>query len=133
VEDWMNRHDVALLLAIGLVIWIAGTIYYALHGPAILESTSTRYWLAFALSPAISALLCIAILRWRHVPAAHWTSAMLLLAIPGMIGEAAALSSLGTFLPKLHASSGGRYGALLFATYAIVLGIAEIVTLHATP
>jgi len=32
-----------------------------------------------------------------------------------------------------HATSGGRYGALLFATYAIVLGIAEVVTLRATP
>jgi hypothetical protein len=129
----MKAHDVILLLTIGLVIWIAGTIYYANHGPAILESTSARYWFVFALSPAISALLCIAILRWRHVPAAHWTSAMLLLTIPGMIGEAAALANLATFLPKLHATSGGRYGALLFATYAIVLGIAEVVTLHATP
>jgi len=129
----MKGHDVVLLLALGLIIWIVGTIYYASHGPAILESTSARYWFAFALSPAISALLCIAILRWRHIPAAHWTSGMLLLAIPGMIGEAAALSNLATFLPKLHATSGGRYGALLFCTYAIVLGIAEIVTLHAAP
>lgn len=129
----MKAHDVALLLTIGLVIWIAGMIYYANYGQVILESTSARYWFAFALSPAVSALLCIAILRWRHVPPAHWISAMLLLAIPGMIGEAAALSNLAIFLPKLHATSGGRYGALLFATYAFVLGIAEIVTLRATP
>jgi hypothetical protein len=129
----MKAYDVGLLLVIGLIIWIAGTLYYANYGRQILESTGTRYWFAFALSPAISALLCIAILRWRHVPPAHWTTAMLLLALPGMVGEAVALSSLSTFLPKLHASSGGRYGALLFATYAIVLGIAEVVTLRATP
>jgi hypothetical protein len=129
----MKAHDVGFLLVIGLVIWIAGTMYYANHGPEILESTSARYWFAFALSPALSALLCIAILRWRHVPPAHWTLAMLLLALPGMVGEAAALSSLSTFLPKLHATSGGKYGALLFATYAVVLGIAEVVTLCATP
>jgi hypothetical protein len=129
----MKAHDVGFLLVIGLLIWIAGTLYYANYGRQILESTSTRYWFAFGLSPVISALLCVAILRWRHVPLAHWTSAMLLLALPGMVGEAVALSSLSTFLPKLHATSGGRYGALLFATYAIVLGIAEVVTLHATP
>jgi Family of unknown function (DUF5367) len=129
----MKAQDVGFLLVIGLIIWIAGTLYYANYGRQILESTSTRYWFAFALSPAISALLCVAILRWRHVPAAHWTSAMLLLALPGMVGEAVALSSLSTFLPKLHATSGGRYGALLFATYAIVSGIAEVVTLRATP
>jgi len=51
---------------------------------------------------------------------------MLLLAIPGMIGEAIVLSNLATFMPKLHAASGGRYGAFLFVTYALVLGVAEV-------
>jgi hypothetical protein len=58
---------------------------------------------------------------------------MLLLAIPGMIGEAIVLSNLATFMPKLHATSGGRYGAFLFITYALVLGMAEVVTLRAKP
>jgi hypothetical protein len=57
---------------------------------------------------------------------------MLLLAIPGMIGEALVLSNLSTFMPKLQATSGGRYGAFLFATYALVLGMAEVVSLRAT-
>jgi len=57
---------------------------------------------------------------------------MLLLAIPGMIGEAVVLSNLSIFMPRLHATSGGRYGAFLFATYALVLGVAEVVTLKAT-
>jgi hypothetical protein len=129
----MKRLDVALLLLLGLVIWIVGTIYYANRGPAILETTSVRYWTAFAMSPVVSAILCIAILRWRHIPAAHWTSAMLLLAIPGMLGEAVVLSNLATFMPRLHAASGGRYGAFLFATYALVLGVAEVVTVRANP
>jgi Family of unknown function (DUF5367) len=58
---------------------------------------------------------------------------MLLLALPGMAGEALVLSNLSTFMPKIHAASGGRYGAFLFATYALVLGAAEFVTLRATP
>ena len=57
---------------------------------------------------------------------------MLLLAIPGMIGEAVVLSNLSTFMPKLHVTSGGRYGAFLFASYALVLGIAKVVTLRAS-
>jgi hypothetical protein len=126
----MKGHDVVLLPLLGLTIWIVGTIYYANQGPAILETTSARYWLAFAASPVVSALLCIAILQWRRIPRADWTSAMLLLAIPGMIGEAIALSNLSTFMPRLHATSGGRYAACLFAAYALVLGIAEIVTLR---
>jgi hypothetical protein len=128
----MKTLDVATLLALGFAIWILGTIYYASRGPAILETTTLHYWSAFALSPIVSGLLCIAILRWRQIPAAHWASAMLLLALPGMAGEALVLAHLSTFMPKLHAGSGGRYGAFLFATYALVLGVAEIVTLRAT-
>ena len=129
----MKGQDVALLLVLGLIIWIVGTIYYANQGPAILETTSLRYWGAFALSPIVSAVLCVAILRWRHIAPANWTSAMLLLAVPGMIGEALVLSNLSAFMPKLQATSGGRCGAFLFATYAVVLGMAEVVTLRATP
>jgi hypothetical protein len=126
----MKGRDMALLLVLGLIIWVAGTIYYANRGAAILESTSLRYWTAFALSPIASVVLCIAILQWRHIAPAHWASAMLLLAIPGMIGEAVVLSNFSTFMPKLHAASGGRYGAFLFATYALVLAVAEVVTLR---
>jgi hypothetical protein len=127
----MKRGSVASLLLLGLIIWVAGTILYAYSGPVILETTSIRYWWAFATSPVFSAILCIVILRRRRIPAAHWASAMLLLAIPGMLGEAVVLSNFSTFMPKLHAASGGPYGAFLFTTYALVLALAEIVTLRA--
>src|SRR5271163_3707670 len=107
----MKAQDVVLLLVLGLAIWVLGTIYYASMGPVILETTPSRYWRAFVLSPLLSAILCIAILCWRSIPNPHWTSAMLLLAVPGMIGEAIVLSNLSKFMPRLHASSGGKYGA----------------------
>jgi len=127
----MKRRDVASLLMLGLIIWVVGTILYANRGPAIFETTSLRYWWAFASSHVLSALLCVVILRRRRIAPAQWASAMLLLAIPGMIGEAVVLSNFSTFMPRLHAASGGPYGAFLFATYALVLGLAEIVTLKA--
>ena len=127
----MKRRDVTSLLILGLIIWVLGTMLYANRGPAIFETTSVRYWWAFLSSPVLSAILCVVILRRRRIAPAHWASAMLLLAIPGMIGEAVVLSNFSTFMPKLHSTSGGRYGAFLFATYALVLGVAEIVTLRA--
>jgi hypothetical protein len=129
----MKQTDIILLLAVGLFIWIAGTVYYGWRGPAILETSPARYWTAFAISPVISGLLCIAILMGRHIAPQHWAAAMLLLSIPGMVGEAVVLSHLGIFMPRLHAQTGGRYGAFLFATYGLVLAIGEIVTLRATP
>jgi Family of unknown function (DUF5367) len=81
-------------------------------------------------SPIISAAFCILILRWRHIAPSNWAVAMLLLAIPGMVGEAVVLSNLGTFMPRIQEASGGRYGAFLFAIYAVVLGIAEFATLR---
>jgi len=128
----MKLQDAAVLFAVGLAFWIAGTFFYAARGVAILETTTARYWTSFILSPILSAAICIAILRWRGIEPVQWASAMLLLAIPGMIGEAVVLSHLATFMPRLQESSGGRYGAFLFATYALVLGVAEVVTLRAS-
>ena len=128
----MKTPDSILLFVLGFIVWILGSVYYAYRGPSVLETTSLRYWISFFISPLLSAVLCIAILKLRHVPPTAWASGMLLLAIPGMIGEPVVLSHLSTFMPRIHASSGGRYGAFLFATYALVLGIAEVVTLRAT-
>ena len=129
----MKAKESALLFLIGLTIWILGTVYYGYRGARVLESTEFRYWVNFIISPIISAAICIAILRWRRVSPSNWATAMLLLAIPGMIGEAVVLSNLATFMPTIQATSGGRYGAYLFATYAVVLGLAEIVTLRVRP
>jgi len=127
----MKPQDNVLLLFLGLAIWVLGTIYYAYAGPRVLETTPLNYWVSFAVSPVVSAAMCIAILAWRNIPHSHWAAAMLLLAIPGMIGEAVVLSHLGTFMPRIQDASGGKYGAFLFATYAVVLGLAEVVTLRA--
>ena len=129
----MKGQEVALLLVLGSILWLLGTFCYANYGRAILETTSLRYWCALALSAIASAVLCVVILRWRDVPSANWTTAMLLLAIPGMIGEAVVLSNLSRFMPKLHVASGGKYGAFLFGTYAFVLALAEVITLRGTP
>jgi hypothetical protein len=125
----MRIQECVLLLSLGLVIWILGTIYYAYTGHSVLETTPVHYWASFAISPIISAALCILILRWRHIAPSNWAVAMLLLAIPGMVGEAVVLSNLSTFMPRIQEASGGRYGAFLFVTYAVVLGIAEFATL----
>jgi uncharacterized membrane protein YdjX (TVP38/TMEM64 family) len=119
-----------ILLGLGAAIWAAGTLYFAYAGRFILETSSVRYWLSFALSPIISAALCVLILRWRHVATSDWAIAMLLIAIPGMIGESIVLTSVSTFMPRIREVSGGRYGAFLFATYAVVLSLAEWVSLR---
>jgi len=126
----MKMQECLLLLLLGLIIWILGTMYYAYAGHRVLETTPVRYWASFAISPIISAVLCILILRGRHIAPSNWAVAMLLLAIPGMIGEAIVLSHLGTFMPRIQEASGGRYGAFLFATYAVVLSIAEFAALR---
>jgi hypothetical protein len=127
----MNARSRLLLVLLGFVIWIVGSVYYAYRGAPVLETTNTRYWTSFFVSPFISAFLVVAVLRLLRIAPSEWASAGLLLAIPGMIGEAVVLSHLSTFMPRIQEASGGRYGAFLFAAYAVVLGIAEIVTLNA--
>jgi hypothetical protein len=127
----MRAREICILLFFGLAFWVAGTLWYERTGPRVFETTIIRYWVNFAITPLVSALGCILILRWRHIPASIWTTAILLIALPGMFGEAILLSNFSRLMPRMHEASAGKYGAFLFATYALVITIAEIVTLRA--
>jgi len=128
----MKPFDKLLFPLLGLAFWVAGTILYEFRGHFVFESGSQRYWINFVLTPVVTAAMCIFILKWRQTPAADWTSAALLIALPGMFGEAALLSRFAVFMPRMRPETAGRYGAFLFATYALFLTIAEIVTLGAS-
>jgi hypothetical protein len=125
----MKLTDRLFLLGVGIAIWVLGTLWYRLRGTVLLETASLRYWINFILTPVASAVLCIAILKLRHVSAPNWAAAMLLIALPGMFGEALLLSNFGAFMPTLRLETSGRFGAMLFAAYAFVLAIGEAVTL----
>jgi hypothetical protein len=124
----MNPSDKWLFVALGIEFWIGGTILYEFRGPHVFETSHQRYWINFVLTPLVTTLACVLILHWRHVPRADWAFAALLLALPGMFGEAVLLSRFAAFMPRMRPESAGRYGAFLFATYALFLTIAEIVT-----
>ena len=126
----MKTQDIALFLVFGIVFWVAGTIWYEMRGPLVFETTGVRYWTNFVLTPPVTMGVCILMLRWRNIPNSEWASAALLIAIPGMIGEAVLLSRFSVLMPKMQAASAGKYGGFLFATYALVLGIAEVVSIR---
>ena len=126
----MKLADRVFLLGVGIAIWVLGTLWYRLRGPVLFETISLRYWANFVLTPVASAVVCIAVLKLRHVAAPDWASAMLLIALPGMFGEALILSRFAIFMPGLRLETSGRFGATLFAAYAAVLTIGEMVTLR---
>jgi hypothetical protein len=128
----MKPLDKLLFPLIGVAFWVAGTILYEFRGHHVFEGSEPRYWINFVLTPVVTAGICILILKWRHTPAADWASAALLIALPGMFGEAALLSRFAVFMPRMRPETAGRYGAFLFATYALFLTIAEIVTVQAS-
>jgi hypothetical protein len=127
----VKTQDGILFLVFGAVFWIAGTIWYGRRGAQVFETTSQRYWVNFVLTPIISTAICVLLLRWRHVPERSWAAATLLIAIPGMIGEAILLGHFAEFMPRMQPVSAGKYGSFLFATYAVVLAVAEGVALSA--
>jgi hypothetical protein len=127
----MRPYERLWLLLLGCAFWIAGTILYRYRGHGVFESSEQGYWINFVITPVVTAAICILILRWRQIPAADWGSAALLLALPGMFGEAVLLSRFAAFMPRMRPETAGRYGAFLFATYALFLTIAEVVTARA--
>jgi hypothetical protein len=124
-------QDKFIFALFGAAFWLIGTIWYEFRGPHVFESTSQRYWINFVLTPVLSAAICILILKWRHVAAVEWPSAALLIALPGMFGEAVLLSRFAAFMPRMHPETAGKYGAFLFASYAVFLTIAEGVAVRA--
>lgn len=126
----MTTREQVLLLAAGLLMWAVGTLYFGQRGQALL-ATAGRFWTAAILTAMASAAGCLALLYWRQVPPRDWAAAALLLAIPGLFGEVAALSFAKSLLPRLETTSMGRYAALLFLAYGVVLSLAEIVSLRA--
>ena len=126
----MKTIDKVLLPLLGLAFWVVGTLVYEVRGPQVFEASAQRFWVSFAMTPIVTAAICVLILRRRKIPAAQWASAALLIALPGMFGEAALLSNFASFMPRMHPETAGRYGAFLFASYALFLTIAEIVTIR---
>jgi hypothetical protein len=126
----MRPFDRLLLPLLGILFWIGGTIFYEFRGQQVFETSNQRYWINFVLTPIVTAAACTLILRWRQTPPADWAFAALLIALPGMFGEALLLSRFAQFMPRMRPETAGRYGAFLFATYALFLTIAEIVTIR---
>jgi hypothetical protein len=124
-------RDSILLLAFGVLFWVAGTAWYEVRGARVFEAGALRYAINFTLTPIAAVAVCVAVLRWRGIPASAWASAALLIAIPGMIGESVLLSRFAALMPGMQPASAGKYAGFLFATYALFLGIAELVTLQA--
>jgi hypothetical protein len=127
----MKSFDKLLFPLLGVIFWVGGTLLYQFRGHHVFETSGQRYWINFVATPIVTTVACILILKWRHIPAADWAVASLLIALPGMFGEAALLSRFAAFMPRMRPETAGKYGAFLFATYALFLTIAEIVTLYA--
>jgi Family of unknown function (DUF5367) len=127
----MKPFDKLLFLLLGAAFWVAGTLLYEFRGHHIFETSNQRYWINFILTPVVTTVACVLILKWRHTPLADWAAAALLIALPGMFGEAVLLSRFATLMPRMRPETAGRYGAFLFATYALFLTVAEIVTVQA--
>src|SRR5215471_15537203 len=125
----MKPIDKVGFVLFGAVFWIAGTALYRARGSTIFETTNLRHWINFVVTPVFSAALCLLLLKIRGIPRAEWAAASLLIALPGMFGEALILSRFGTFMPAMQPATAGKYGALLFASYGLFLLIAELVTL----
>jgi len=127
----MKTFDVVLFFLFGTAFWIMGTWFYQKRGVMVFEAGAATYWVNFVATPIISTVVCLGLIKLRHVPTSHWAWAGLLLALPGMFGEALILSNFGRWMPQLRLETGGRYGAFLFATYALFLTIVEAASLYA--
>src|SRR5579871_908055 len=64
----MTPSDRIVLPLLGVAFWIAGTVFYEFRGHQVFEGGAPRYWVNFILTPAITTVVCILILKVRHIP-----------------------------------------------------------------
>ena len=126
----MKSRDAVVLLLFGFGFWFAGTLFYRARGPIVFEATALRRWINFVVTPAASAVVCLLLLRMLDLSPQRWAAAGLLIALPGMAGEAVMLSNFAVLMPRMHAASAGRFGALLFVSYGLFLAACEVATLR---
>jgi hypothetical protein len=120
----MSVRDRAGFIALGLVIWAAGTSVYRLTGSYLFEGSALGYWLNVGLTSILCAVVSLALLQWRNIQPTNWLQGAICIALPGMLCEVPILANFPDFMSNMQPATAGRYAAFLFEGYSTLIGVA---------
>lgn len=128
----MSRKDRIILLSLGLMIWLIGTLLYRIAGSYFFESSTVGYWLNVIVTGILCSAVGMGLMKWRRIDTEYWLYGAICLALPGMLGEVLVLSTFSEVMVNMHPETAGRYGAFLFAGYSCLISCAWFTSMKAS-
>ncbi|MEM8543225.1 MAG: DUF5367 domain-containing protein [Cyanobacteria bacterium P01_H01_bin.119] len=128
----MNTKDRVGFIALGLVVWVAGTSVYRLIGSSFFEVSAIRYWLNVGLTGVLYTVVSLTVMKWRKIQQKDWLQGAICIALPGMLGEIPILASFAELMSNMQPETAGRYAAFLFGGYSTMIGAAWFVSAKAS-
>jgi hypothetical protein len=115
------RPQLARFALVGLVAWAlaTGAIRMAPLHSLRLEPPE----ITLAILAGLGAVIALAVLLTRDVAPSQRVPAMCAFVLPGMIGDSLTTAFYGVFFPNLPNGSGGIFGGLMLAGYAVMLAV----------
>lgn len=108
----------------GLMAWAVGTAIFRCIGAYCFEGTLALYWFSVVGVGLLFAAVSLGLMKWQGIAQQNWLQAAVWMAVPGMLGEVPVLADFAEWMSNLQPETAGRYGALLFSGYALLLGLA---------
>jgi len=128
----MRTKDRVGLIALGLVIWAAGTLVYRLSSSSFFEGSATGYWLNVGLTGILYAVVSLGVMKWRKIEQKDWLQGAICIALPGMLGEIPILAGFSELMSNMQPETAGRYAAFLFGGYSTLIGTAWLMSAKAS-
>lgn len=128
----MRTKDRVGLIALGLVIWAAGTSVYRLSGSSFFEGSATGYWLNVGLTGFLYTVVSLGVMKWRKIDQKDWLQGAICIALPGMLGEIPILAGFSELMSNMQPETAGRYAAFLFGGYSTLIGTAWLMSAKAS-
>ena len=121
----MTRSETLIFAATGFAVWLVGAVMFRFGGHLLFES-GPWVLLAAAISTAVSVcFLLSATMGWRKAPASSAVTVAVVMALPGLFGDAAYALAFHQ-ITGLAQSAAGAFAALVIFGNAALLAYALV-------
>jgi ABC-type transport system involved in cytochrome bd biosynthesis fused ATPase/permease subunit len=126
----MSRRDIVIYALAGLGVWLNGAISFRLGGRILFENGPLVTALVAVVIAALICLVLRATMNWRKASAADAVTIAVIMALPGLFGEAAR-QLVFPWATGLRTEEAATFASVIFFGNAVLLTYAVVVARRA--